>query len=55
MAETGFQFSASIPRAKHDEPLLVAVPGVSWEHRLQEPHELMAYCSLLDANTGTNQ
>jgi hypothetical protein len=37
------------------EPLLVADPNVSWAHRLQEPHELMAYWSLLDANTGANQ
>jgi hypothetical protein len=37
------------------EPLVVGDPSVSWAHRLQEPHELTAYWSLVDANTGANQ
>lgn len=36
-------------------PLIDIDPNVSWVKRLQEPHELLTYFSLLDANTGGNQ
>jgi hypothetical protein len=36
-------------------PIINIDLAVSWFKRLQEPHKLLAYFSLLDANTGENQ